>query len=182
MSEHSCRARTLQRAVCHISTYYRQTARHRRLSELVILVREDSDETAAVAVTSGDHTTHRPFGARARSAARHTQDAGTDGRADRPTAGTPTHMHGVVWYLLPTYSTHVTQLTPAHGWVRVSYIVRSGESTTRYAATDSACRVCRAPPTLAVSVRASYPHRLGDGSNLGPCPRIRGPFGVRSRG
>ena len=42
--------------------------------------------------------------------------------------------------------------------------------------------VCRAPPTLAVSVRASYPHRLGDGSNLGPCPRIRGPFGVRSRG
>ena len=27
--------------------------------------------------------------------------------------------------------------------------------------------VCRAPPTLAVSVRASYPHRLGDGSNLG---------------
>jgi hypothetical protein len=28
--------------------------------------------------------------------------------------------------------------------------------------------VCRAPPTLAVSVRASYPHRLGDGSNLGP--------------
>ena len=36
--------------------------------------------------------------------------------------------------------------------------------------------VCRAPPTLAVSVRASCPHRLGDGSNLGPCPRIRGPF------
>ena len=31
-------------------------------------------------------------------------------------------------------------------------------------------------PTLAVSVRASYPHRLGDGSSLGPCPRIRGPF------
>ena len=40
--------------------------------------------------------------------------------------------------------------------------------------------VCRAPPTLAVSVRASYPHRLGDGSNLRPCPRIRGPFGPRT--
>jgi hypothetical protein len=41
-------------------------------------------------------------------------------------------------------------------------------------------RVCRAPPTLAVSVRASYPHRLGDGSNLGPCPRI-GHLGISTR-
>ena len=42
------------------------------------------------------------------------------------------------------------------------------------------CVSC-APDPCGVS-KSILPHRLGDGSNLEPCPRIRGPFGVRSRG
>jgi hypothetical protein len=45
----------------------------------------------------------------------------------------------------------------------------------------SSCVSC-APDPCGVSKGILPPHRLGDGSNLGPCPRIRGPFGVRSQG
>ena len=48
--------------------------------------------------------------------------------------------------------------------IQITVRVCRGCSTIRLYSTS----VCRAPPTLglAVSVRASYPHRLGDGSNL----------------
>ena len=42
--------------------------------------------------------------------------------------------------------------------------------------------ILRRQPGETVGVKRPFPHRLGDGSNLGPCPHIRGPFGVRSRG
>ena len=41
--------------------------------------------------------------------------------------------------------------------------------------------IVRRQPRETVGVKRPFPHRLGDGSNLGPCPHIRGPFGVRSR-
>ena len=39
--------------------------------------------------------------------------------------------------------------------------------------------IVRRQPRETVGVKRHFPHRLGDGSNLGPCPHIRGPFGVR---
>jgi hypothetical protein len=57
------------------------------------------------------------------------------------------------------YSRHVGRRRPFRrcvlGASRIDDVLRETRGT---------C-VCRAPPTLAVSVRASYPHRLGDGSN-----------------
>ena len=102
-------------------------------------------------VTNGDHTTLRGAGGQR---VRRTKLYTHTGRRehDGPTVVGTTCRPVTVSHVVPTYSTYVTHSRHLHTTVRVSYLrptsyVRSGESTTRYATTDSACRLRAYLPT-----------------------------------